>query len=98
MSIKEQLYYLLREYRKGNYSTPIFCEQFTVIYCHQRHEAELNKREEELFENLNEVTSRYSEFDDDIKMYPGVYKTEHDVKNKVEDVYNNLKEHASGLL
>jgi len=98
MGIKEQLYYLIGEYRKGNYTTQIFTDQFTIIYCNERSNAQLNKREEVLFESLNETTSRYSEFEDDIKKYPGVYTTEKDIKINVEKVYKDLKEYANGLL
>lgn len=98
MNIKEQLYYLIREYLKENYTTNIFCEQFTNIYCQERHRANLSKLEDMEFDNLNDVTSRYSEFDEDIKMYPGVYFTDEDVRKKVEEVYKKLQVESSGLL
>ena len=31
MTYKEQLYYLLSEYIKGNYTTNDFCDQFGII-------------------------------------------------------------------
>lgn len=98
MNIKEQLYYLIREYLKENYTTTIFCEQFTNIYCQERHKANFSKLEDVEFDSLNDVTSRYSEFDDDIKMYPGVYFSDKDVRKKVEEVNENLQVESSGLL
>ncbi len=91
MKIKEQLYYLIKEYRKGNYTTNIFCDQFTEIYCNERNEANLSMLENKEFERLNEVTSRYSMYEEDLKMYPGVYFTEEDVQNKVEEFFDTLK-------
>ncbi|BCK00753.1 hypothetical protein [Anaerocolumna chitinilytica] len=90
MDIRDQLYYLIREYKKGNYITKTFCEEFTVIYCNERYRAGLNDIEEIVFDGLNDVTSRYSEFEEDLNMYPKVYKSECDVRNAVEKVYSEL--------
>jgi len=86
---KEKLYYLLSEFKKGNYDTNTFCDLFTVTYNVETDYELLNAKEHELFRELAKVTARFSQFEEDLKL-PNVFYDEHQVKQKVSDVIREL--------
>lgn len=66
MTQKEKLIYLIKEYCLGNYATSIFCDEFTRILCTENDNS-LDKKEKDLFFKSNEVISRFSPYEDDVK-------------------------------
>lgn len=89
MTDKEKIYYLLTEFKKGNYDTNTFCDQFTVIYDTEVDYDKLSKIENELFSELSTITARFSPYEEDLKI-PNVYYSEQEVKYKVEEVLAKL--------
>ena len=90
MNSKEKLYYLLCEFLTGNYDANSFCDQFTVEYDIETDYEELSELENTVFGKLCMVTSRYSSFEEDLKI-PNVYANEQEVKDKAIETYNLLK-------
>lgn len=66
MTQKEQLYYLIREYKNGNYQTDTFCDEFTRILCLEK-DGSLSSKEEAIFHKSDEVFARFSSFEEDVK-------------------------------
>lgn len=66
MSQKEQIMFLIKGYYAGNYRTSAFCDEFTRILCMEQ-DGSLTKNENLLFLKCNEVFSRFSPYDEDIK-------------------------------
>ncbi len=79
MTYPEQLYYLIREYIKGNYDTNTFCEQFSLIYDMEVDDDDLNEIERTLFSNLSRIAYRFSPYEEDLAI-PNMYYTEQEVK------------------
>ncbi|MCA1057601.1 hypothetical protein LCL96_01555 [Rossellomorea aquimaris] len=82
MNPKEQIYYLLNEYSKGNYDTKTFCDQFTNIFNIEIDYEKLSDLEYRLFNNLSKVTARFSPYDEDL-IFSNVYYNEQDIKREV---------------
>jgi hypothetical protein len=85
MTEKEKLYYLIREYSKGDYDTKVFCDEFSNIYNIETDYTILSEDERQYFSNLCEITDRFSEYEDELAI-PNMYFSEADVRNAVEKV------------
>lgn len=93
MTSKEQIYYLINEYIKGNYDTKTFCDQFTIIFNTETDYENLNQLENKLFLKLSSFTSRFSPYEEDF-LFENVYYTEQEIKQevlKVKSELNNIK-------
>lgn len=91
MDARKQLLYLLENYYKDNYTTDVFADEFSRIYDHETDYALLSKKEHELMRELSIITSRFSPFDEDLKI-PNAYFNEADVRKKATEVYLKLLE------
>ncbi|WP_196595369.1 colicin immunity domain-containing protein [Pectinatus frisingensis] len=89
MTAKEKIYYLITQYKKGKYDTNTFCDQFTVIYDTEVDYDTLSKIENRLFYELSTITSRFSPYEEDLKI-PNIYYGEQEVRSKVDEVMNKL--------
>lgn len=94
MDPKEKLYYLLSEFNKGNYSIITFCDQFSITYDTEINYNSLSETECLLFKELADVTARFSQYEEDLKL-PNVFFNETQVKQKVEEVVKQLSIHDS---
>ena len=72
MNVKEKLYYLLKEFKKGRYDTSAFCDQFTITYDTEVDYETLSALENKLFGELSVITARFSPYEEDLKI-PNVY-------------------------
>jgi hypothetical protein len=86
---KEELYYLLTEFQKGNYDEITFCDQFTIIYNTKVDYGTLSSDEYKLFGQLATLTSRFAPFEERVEL-PNVYYDEQDVKLKVDEIIKCL--------
>jgi hypothetical protein len=89
MSPKEKVYYLIKEYKKGNYSTNIFCDEITNVYNLELDHESLNEVEKKYLKELISVTSRFSPYIEDLKI-PNVFFNENQVKEKLDEVIRKL--------
>jgi len=90
MKKREQLYYLIKEYSKGQYTIKDFCEVFEEVFFPDKPSNELSPYELTVFEMLASEISRFSPYPEDIRKYPNVYKTEEDVRLAIEAAMNKL--------
>lgn len=90
MTKKQQLYYLIEEFVKGNYSVKSFCQAYENTFYPDFPKKELTSEELSKFEFLGSIVSRFSPFDEDVKLYPNTYFTEEYVKEAIFNVYFEL--------
>lgn len=90
MTAREQLFFLLKEFSEGKYTVPSFCDAFEDVFFPDIPRDELNYHEIDLFEKLGEIIARYTPYEDDLRKYPGVYKSETEVKSAIKFVLSEL--------
>lgn len=89
MNDKEQLYYLIKEFRKGSYNTEDFCDEFTKVYDLETNYRNLTLEENKYFNELSNMTARFSQDEEDLKV-PNLYYNEGEIIKKVIEVINTL--------
>lgn len=87
---KRRIYQLIDLYLSDRISTSTFCYEFYCAYDLELNFESLSKDEYIALYNLSEVTIRFSEFEKDIKNYPGVYSTNEDVRKQAEKTKEKL--------
>ena len=90
MSVKEQLYYLIRHVKLGNYDIKTFCDIFTNLVNFEMWKEEFTEKEKVVFNELNKYTSRFSPFEQDLKL-PNVFFDEKKIKEQIDIAIANLK-------
>ena len=90
MTKKQQLYYLLEAFYRNEYDVKTFCSAFEEVFYPNVPKEELTEFELSKFEDLAKTVVRFSPFEDDLKMYPGVYYAETDVENAIAIAYSEL--------
>ncbi|MCL1924771.1 MAG: hypothetical protein FWF50_04220 [Defluviitaleaceae bacterium] len=91
MNSKEQIYYLLKHYYKGEYKTDIFVDEFYRIFSVERDDnllKLLSEEEYKLLIELSNITDYFSPYEEDFKVYS--YTSEKEVKEKATEVYLKL--------
>ena len=88
---KRRLYWLMDNYLSDVITAKTFCDEFYYCYDLELDSELLTKLEEQVFAELGTVTGRFSEFEEDIKQYPGTYFTEKQLRQKVQETQEKLK-------
>lgn len=85
MTKREELYYLLKFYKKGEYDIETFCDELTrILYYESGAINELQGGERDSFEALGNIAIRFSPYKNDHKMAPGAYSSEEEVHKAIE--------------
>jgi len=90
MTSREKLYFALEEFVNGKYRAEDFSHWFTVIFDQETNYDDLTDIEYSLFSEMEEMSARFSPFEEDLKI-PNVYFSEKDLENKAFEVYSILK-------
>lgn len=92
MTKQQQLYYLLRAFKNGEYDITVFCDELMrILYYESGGINELDRYEQEQLEALANVTKRYSPFKKDRKISKW-YSDENEVLEAFKIVYAKLIE------
>lgn len=86
---KRRLYWLLDQLLEKKIDASTFCDEFYYSYDLELQD-ELTTKEENNFKQLAAIVSRFSEFEEDITKYPGVYFTEDQLREKAGEVKKSL--------
>ena len=62
----EKIDYLIKEYKKGNYTTNVFCDQFEYIFFREK-DGSIPERLYSLLTDYAEIFGRFSPYEEDIK-------------------------------
>lgn len=90
MSVKEQLYYLIKHVKLGNYDINTFCNMFTNLVNLEMWKEEFSEKETAVFNELNKYTSRFSPFEEDLKL-PNVFYDEKEIKKQIDIALKELE-------
>ena len=90
MSVKEQLYYLIKHVKLGDYDINTFCDMFTNLVNLEMWKEEFTEKETAVFNELNKYTSRFSPFEEDLKL-PNVFYDEKAIKEQIDIALKNLE-------
>lgn len=89
---KRRLYQLMDMYLTKFITAPIFCDEFYYSYDLEIDFDTLTKLEHETFSELSAISSRFSQFEDDLKNYPEVYYSEDELRKKIIETKEKLKD------
>lgn len=87
---KRRLYQLMEMYLANVIVSSVFCDEFYYCYCLRIDIADLTEKEKQLFEEIEEISSRFSPYEEDHKMAPNAYTTEKELYGKVAEVQKML--------
>lgn len=90
MNIKKQIYYIIKEYKKGAYSASDFCNLFVELFGIKLNKTLLTDIEKKEFETFFRYASRYSEFEEEFEMYPNVYFNKSQIDNALNEMCKKL--------
>lgn len=90
MTGKESLWYLMDGLLKGSYKINVFCNEFTRIYDLEVDYDELSIDENYEFSKLSEMTGRFSDDEEELKI-PKMYYSEAEIRDKVNTIVEKLK-------
>lgn len=94
---KRRLYWLIKKYLEKTIDASTFCDEFYYSYSLEICDDTLTKQEQKYFSELDTISSRFSESEEDHENYPGTYFTEKQLKNKIIEVRNKLKDNIPNL-
>ena len=89
---KRRLYQLIDMYLAGFITARVFCDEFYYCYDLELDKTHLDDLEIKLFEELDEVSSRFSEFEEDHKLDPKAFATLAALKQQIFITREALKD------
>ncbi|CAD5898169.1 hypothetical protein [Carnobacterium maltaromaticum] len=89
MKNKEKLYFLIHSLIQESYDIKLFCKEFSQIYDLELDYTTLTALENNLFNELSELTGRFSDNAEDLKI-PNVYYSEQDIRDYVSEIATKL--------
>ena len=92
MTKKQELYYLLNAFKRGEYEISTFCKVFEDIFYPDVPKSELSVYELEKFEDMAKIIVRFTPYEEDLKL-PNVYYNEEEVRAAIEIAYVELIDH-----
>ena len=90
---KKRLYWLIDQYLSNKMSAWDFGSEIHECYDIGLDLDTLTKTENEIFSELSLVASRFSPYENDHKKFPNAFYTESELKQKVLDAKEILKDH-----
>ncbi len=90
MSDRDYLEYLIKELLTGKYEVKVFCSLFTEKYSTKTNRKELSDDERKCFSELNEMTARFSDIEDELKI-TNLYFNKEQILKKVEQIAKELR-------
>ncbi|RAW01165.1 hypothetical protein [Pseudochryseolinea flava] len=91
---KRRLYWLIDQYLLGKMNGWTFCNEYYYSYSLELKDEDLSKLEQFVFSELDKITSRYTDVQEDLVKYPGVYYNEEELRQKVIETKEKLKEQS----
>lgn len=75
----EKIAYLIKEYKKGNYTTNVFCDQFEYVFFYED-DGTVPKDLYDVLRDYAEIFGRFSPYEEDIRT--GALFDEERIKNE----------------
>ena len=94
---KRRIYQLINMYLAEKIDEATFCNEFYCSYDLELDYDNLTNEEHQVLSELGKFASRFSEFYEDIKKYPGVYYTKNELRTKIIETKQKLEKHFNKL-
>lgn len=91
---KRGLYQLIDMFLTKQITASVFCDEFYRLYHFEIDYDALSPLEEAAFLELEEVSSRFSQFNEDLEKYLGVYYNEEELEQKIVETKEKLQEQS----
>ena len=95
---EKMLYWLIDQYLTDKITAWTFSSLYSECYNLRLDSSLLTDKERKLFDELNIIASRFSDVEDDLKMYPGTYFSEQELQRKVIEVKRSLENEYKNTL
>jgi hypothetical protein len=89
---KKRLYWLIDQYLLKKMSARHFESEYYECYCLEVDLDALTDKEEQAFRALSEVATRFTDYEEDLRQYPGVYYTPNELHKKIVETKALLKD------
>lgn len=90
-SDKRRLYWLISQYLSDKIDETVFCNEFHDTLVNEIYYEGLTDIENKVFHDLSDVIQRFSEYEDDFKLWSG-FVTAKELKKKVLETQKALME------
>ncbi len=94
---KRRIYQLIEMYLSNKINESTFCYEFYCSYDLELDYDSLLEDEYQAFYELSEITSRFSEFENDIKEHPGIYYSKEELRRKIIETKEKLVKYFEKL-
>jgi len=91
---KRRLYWLIDQYLLGKITERVFCDEFYYSYSLEISDDILTELEQKYFSDLDKVSSRFSEYEEDHKLDARAFFTVEQLKEKIIETKEKLKEQS----
>jgi len=93
-SYKRRLYWLIDQYLSGKIDEPTFCDEFYYSYDLEISNETLSDVEQQTFAELSNVSSRFSQYEEDHKLDARAFSTVQELKQKIIETKKKLQEQS----
>lgn len=93
-SDKRRLYWLIDQYLLDKIDEPVFCDEFYYSYDLEVDSNTLTDIEKVVFAELSQVSSRFSQYEEDHKLDPRAFSTVEELKQKIIETKEKLQEQS----
>lgn len=90
---KRRLYWLIDHYLTSKIDEVAFCDDFHDTLVNELYYEGLTDIEQKVFSDLSEVSQRFSQYEEDIKLWAG-FVTAEQLKQKILETKEKLKEQS----
>lgn len=92
-SDKRRLYWLIDQYLSGKINETTFCDDFHDTFVNEMYYEDLTDIEYRTFSDLSDVSQRFSEYEEDFKLWSG-FVTVEELMQKIIETKEKLQEHS----
>ncbi len=90
---KRRLYWLIDQYLSGKINETSFCDDFHDTLVNGMYSEGLTDIEYKIFSDLSDVSQRFSEYEEDFKLWKG-FVTAEQLKQKILEAKEKLQEQS----
>ena len=90
---KRRLYWLIEQYLSNKMDETTFCNDFHDTLVNEMYYEGLSEIENEVFRDLSDVSQRFSEYEEDFKLW-SKFVTAKQLREKILETREKLKEHS----
>ena len=87
---KKRIYWLIDQYLKGEINESTFCDEFYYSFTLEIKNDILSDLEIIIFSDLNKITSRFSQYEEDHKLDPRAFSTIKELRMKIIETKEKL--------